>query len=682
MWTKGNYRRIFLDMHINDDKEEYLSKLDPEHIVSVMKEAGAQMLVVKSRPHTGLAMFPTEYGRMHRGLKGRDYVGEMIELCHKNGIAVQCYFSQIFDNYAYETHPEWRMINGEGKGSREYEDYTNDTMFRRGRYGLVCPNNEEYQKYAVNCLAEMTEKYQFESIFMDMPFFPEVCYCPTCRKKYYEVTGREMPTKIEVDSPEFREWQAIRERWMGEFTRMTSDAVHKVRPEVTIEQNLCMIVDPWVYCTTDEVYNNSDYAGGDLYGGYLEASFISKFFRHISKSLPFEFITSRCEPSLSHHTTTKSKDELLQSTMIPLAHDGAVSVCDGMNPDGTIADKFYKNIMKDVFAEAEKYPKYVGEDRELVADVAIWYPTHMKISMSENGGDIVSDKLCKEHIDTKLNMAKILKQEHIPFDVIPSGKIADCKCQVLVIDDIVQILDDEIDEIKKYVEKGGNLYISGHVGHPDLLKLLEAKSMGMTKHNVTYMSPTAEGEDIFVGFDELAPLNIQAHMEQLEFKGEYTVLATLALPYTMTGTKDFASIHSNPPGIFTEQPTVVLKDCGNSKLLWTGSPMENQSPYLTKRTVGRLVKLLIKKPSVQVEAPACVEVIQWKKKDGILLTVFNEQENYPFIPVNDIVITLPETVKNAVDVSAGKELTVTINADGSSSICLPKLELFCFVELK
>ncbi|MBQ7371731.1 MAG: alpha-L-fucosidase [Blautia sp.] len=680
MWTKGNYRRIFLDMHINDADPVYLSKIDPEHIVSVMKDTGAQMLVVKSRPHTGLALFPTKYGRMHRGLKGRDYVGEMIGLCHKNGIAVQCYFSQIFDNYAYDTHPEWRMVNGEGKGSREYEDYTNQSMYRRGRYGLVCPNHEEYRKYAVDCLTEMTEKYEFESIFMDMPFFPEVCYCPSCRKKYYEATGREMPKKIELSSKEFREWQLLREEWMGEFTKLTSQAVKAVRPEVTIEQNICMIVDPWQYCTTELVYENCDYAGGDLYGGFLEGSFISKFFRHISKTLPFEFITSRCEPTLSHHTTTRSKDELLLQTMVALAHDGAISVCDGMNPDGTIADKFYKNTMKAVFSEAAKYPEHIGGD--LISDVAIWFPTRMKISMSEDGGPIVTDKMSKEHIDTKLHMAYILRQEHIPFDVIPSGQIADCASQVLIIDDIVNILDSEMDEIRQYVAKGGSLYISGHVGHPELLKMLEAHSLGLTEHNVTYMSPTKAGETVFDGFDASAPLNIQNRMELLEFSGEYETLATLTLPYTMTGKTEFASIHSNPPGIPTVQPVVVLKKTGASKLLWTGSPIENQSPYLSKKVVGHLVQLLISKPSIHVEAPACVEVIRWAQGDNELLTVFNEQEKYPFIPVAEAAVTLPREVRRAVNLANGEELPVEKREDGSSVIKLSGLDIFQFVKVE
>lgn len=119
MWIEGNYRRSFLDMHIDDWNEEFLSRVDPEGLVKLLKDAGMQQIVVKCRPHTGLAFYPTKTGRMHKGLQGRDYVGEMIQLCHSNGIAVMAYFSQIFDNWAYEKHPEWRMINGYGKTSRE-----------------------------------------------------------------------------------------------------------------------------------------------------------------------------------------------------------------------------------------------------------------------------------------------------------------------------------------------------------------------------------------------------------------------------------------------------------------------------------------------------------------------------------------------------------------------------------
>ncbi len=678
MWTKGNYRRVFLDMHIDDSKEEYLSKLDPESIVRTMKNAGAQMLVVKSRPHTGLALFPTKYGRMHKGLKGRDYVGEMIELCHKNGIAVQAYFSQNFDNWAYENHPDWRMINCDGLNSREKMDYYNATMFSKGRYGLVCPNNEEYRKYVQACLTEMTENYDFESIFLDMPFWPEVCYCPSCRKKYFEATGKEMPRIIDWGNSDFRKWQLLREEWMGEFAKFASDCVKKIKPHVTIEQNLSVMVSSWVYGSSEFIADSCDYAGGDLYGGFLEESFISKYYRNISKTLPFEFITSRCDPTLSYHTTTKSEEELLLYTMTALFHDGAISICDGMNPDGTIATHVYNGTIKNVFEQSQKYCEYVGGD--LSTDVGIWYPTHSKCSWSENGTNIVSGKYCDQYIETQLNMARILRQEHILFDVVPSGKVKDSGNKVLILCNTVTIQDDEMDDIEYFVKNGGNLYVSGHVGHPRLLELMEASDIGMTEHDVTYMNPQVGAGDIFEGFNEIAPLNVQSKMEQLEFEGEYTVLATITLPYTMTGTIEFASIHSNPPGIHTDQPAVVIKNVGKGKILWTAAPLEDSKPYMSKVVVGKLVNMLLEEKKLEIDAPACVEIVEWQKENKKYLGVLNEQESSPFIPVGDIVVKTSERIIKAVCIDTGEKLEIE-EKDNRWVLKIPKLSVFHLIEL-
>lgn len=671
---KGNYRRVFLDMHIDDSDEEYLSKLDEEHIVNMMKECGAQLMVVKGRPHTGVALYPTKFGRMHRGLKGKDYFGRTIRLCHENGIAVQAYFSQIFDNWAYDNHPEWRVINGEGKSSRETEDYENPSLFRRGRYGIVCPNNEEYREYAVNCLKEMTENYSFESIFMDMGFWDEVCYCPSCRKKYFEATGREMPQIVDWESEEFREWQKLREMWLGEFVQLTSNAVKSVRPEVMIEQNLSMMVDPWVFAHTERVSDTSDYAGGDFYGGYMEESFISKFFRNITKREPFEFITSRCEPALFYHTTTKSEDELLLHSMIALMHNGAISVCDGMNPDGTIVDDFYKGTMKNVFCETQKFTEYVGG--KLRADVGIWYPTRLKGSDTENGNQISKNHLDKGHVNAKINMAKILRQEHISFDVVPSNKIETCENQLLIISNVMYIDDASAEAIEKYIMNGGNVYISGAVKNPKLLQMMEAKSIGYTEHNVTYMTPVNSGKMYFEGFDKTAPLNIQAKQALMEFDGEYEVLAQLTLPHTMTGKREFSSIHSNPPGIHTEHPVVVRKRIGKGTLLWTSAMLENQTPYMTKMTTVRLLKSMINTQLYEVKAPACAEVISWEKDEKIYYGVLNEQEQYPFIPVNEMKLTIKEKINRAIDLRTGEALKVTKTENDLTEIVLPELNVF------
>ena len=182
MWTKGNYRRNLMDMHIDDWNEEFLSKVDPEEYVNALSDAHVQCAMVKAKPHTGLCYWPSTTGRMHRGLKDRDFFGEMVTRCHEKGIAVIAYYSQIFDNWAYDNHPEWRLIGPDGKTFREYRGMD---QFRNGRYGICCPNNAGYRAYVKSNLQELNRRYDFEGMFLDMTFWPEICCCPACRERYF-----------------------------------------------------------------------------------------------------------------------------------------------------------------------------------------------------------------------------------------------------------------------------------------------------------------------------------------------------------------------------------------------------------------------------------------------------------------------------------------------------------------
>jgi hypothetical protein len=672
-----------MDMHLDDWNDEFLSKLDPPALVNLMKDAGVQQLVVKSRPHTGLAYFPTKIGRMHKGLHGRDYVGEMIELCHKNNIAVMAYFSQIFDNWAYENHPDWRSINGEGKTSREYEDYNSITMFRKGRYGIVCPNNEDYRAYVKDCLTELTTNYQFESIFLDMPFWPEPCFCPSCRKKYFEATGRELPRIINWNDPENRRWQVLREEWMGDFAAHSTKAVKSIRPEVTIEHNMAVATSPWYMGSTDLIAEQCDYVGGDLYGGYLEQTFICKYYRNLTKALPFVYITSRCDPDLSYHTTTKSEEELLLHAITALVHDGAFSICDGMNPIGTMCEGVYKGIIKKVFSASAPYEKYVGG--EMHSNVAIWFSSRSKYDLSENGNPVALDTYVNrqkgEYIQNPLRMAQILREENIPFTVIPGKKLNKTPDKLLVISNVANIRDEEMAEIEQFLNNGGNLYVSGYPGHPRLLELLEAQYEGRTEHNVTYMRPTESGKRFFTDFDDVSPMAVQNRMELLKFTGNYELLATITLPYTMTGKREFSAIHSNPPGINTDKPAAILKTVGKGKILWVAAPIENSRPYLSRQSVGRMVRELCGKVVFSSNAPAFVEILNWTKNGKIYFAAVNQQETAPIAPMYGIEVAVPYKVKKAKMAESGEDLPVREDGAGSV-ISLPVLKIFHIFEIE
>lgn len=681
MWYEGNYRRIFLDMHIADDQEAYLSNVDPHKLVGMLKDAGAQMIVVKCRSHTGLAMYPTKIGRMHRGLKGRDYVGEMTAECHRHGIAAKAYFSQIFDNYAYERHPEWRMINGLGRTSREEAHYGATSMLRSGRYGILCPNNEEYRQYVRDCLTEILSLYKFETIFLDMPFWPEVCYCPSCRKKYFEATGRELPRKVDWGDPEFREFQYLREKWMGEFAALSTAAVKAAQPETTVEHNMAVACAPWQQATSDLVNDACDYTGGDLYGGLLEESFICKYYRNLTKALPFVYITSRCDPNLQYHTTTKTAEEFLLHGMIALVHNGALSICDGANPDGTLCESVYRGPVKEAFDVSRHYESLVNG--ALQTAVTVWSPSHSKYDWRTNGQPVTDPDpyapYSNDYLTQKLAACGTLRMANIPFDVIPSQKLRNIANELLIVTNVCNIRDEEMSAIEDYVQAGGTLYLSGHIGHPRLWELLECESLGETQHNVTYMEPTAEGKAWLPGFDGASPLALQCPQEQFKIHGDCQVLATLTLPYTMTGVQAFSAIHSNPPGIHTDAPAMILKSVGKGKILYAAAPIEACQPLMSRKAFANIIRRLIGNLPFESDAPDWVEVVGWQKDGKQYYAALNEQERAPYMPICDVSLTVPTAFHSVREPVTGAAIPFEVRA-GRTIIHLPKFNVFQIIE--
>ncbi len=679
MWIEGNYRRNLLDMHIDDWNPEFLSKVDVDGYVEALKDAGMQAAMVKGKPHTGLCYYPTKIGRMHAGLKGYDYFGETIKKCHENGIAVIAYFTQIFDNWAYEEHPSWRVVTAEGKNMREYRGGAN---FKTGRYGIVCPNNQEYRQYVKACLTEMNTMYDFEGMFLDMTFFPEVCYCSSCRERYKKETGRELPRRVDWSDPDWLSYVYKRDEWIADYAKFATGCVKAVKPQVTVEHQFSRITGSWIDGSSEMITEAVDYSGGDYYGGFLQQTFINKYYKNVSPNLPFVYHTSRCDPELAYHTTTKTEEELLLHVITALVHNGAFLLVDGVNPDGSIVPEVYHGLMKRVFSKTKVYEKYVSG--KLRHNAAIWFASHAKYDPSEKSCEMMEKKFWPGfYMEAPVAAASVLRENNVAFEVIGTKNIRNETADVLILSHVAAIRDEEMDEIESYLEKGGNLYISGPVGNERLQKLLGIRVKGRTEHEFTYMSPTKEGKELLKGFDKKMPLTIpmaQVEVEIMDGEG-ITVLATRTLPYTMTGTADFSSIHSNPPGVYTKEPCLILKDTGKNKIIWSAAPIEMSRPFMSRQVFLRLIQSLIGEPVFVSNAPKFVEVLSWEKEGRDYLAVINEQEESPIAPMYDIYIDVGDKGQKARLCPEGRELKTEALENGRLRIYLPKLEIFQMIEM-
>ena len=75
MWFQQSHRRILIDSHIADWDKKFLSKFNPVDYVKRLRSAKASSAMVFASCHLGNCYYPTEIGHQHKGLNGRDVLG-------------------------------------------------------------------------------------------------------------------------------------------------------------------------------------------------------------------------------------------------------------------------------------------------------------------------------------------------------------------------------------------------------------------------------------------------------------------------------------------------------------------------------------------------------------------------------------------------------------------------------
>ncbi len=689
-WYKKSYRRNLVDMHIEDWNDEFMSKFSPEAYVENMKKAQVQSCMIYANSHVGHCYWPTKIGRVHGNMpEGRDWFGEIVNLAHKSGMDAIAYYTVYFVNDEYEMHPEWRMRDANGKSSRE----EGCVSVMGPRYGLVCPNNEEYRKYVDKHVAELIESYKLEGLFYDMNFWPMVCYCDSCRKRYKKETGKEIPTVVDYNDPEWLEFQVKREAWLVDVAEYLWKTIKSRKPEMTIEHNFALAATNRSMSWTDDLTNWVDFNSGDFYGGMDAQNFINKMHNSITKNTPHEFMTSRCYPGLMEdHTSIKPKDMLRLESAMSLANGGAFFFIDAINPDGSMCSEPYE-IIGEVFENTKRYESYLGG--RLSADVAVYYSTSSNFlkqmppySTKENfdaTSHMAAAGWMSEHLAGAVSATRMLKENHIPYTVITKKILKKLdQFSVIVVPNISLMDEDEVAEIKKWVKEGGRLYITCSTPIAMVEEMLGIEFGKMTDSSVTYIYESEANVSILDGvLNRTSPVAIQRAQREVKTNGNAEILAYIGLPYTTPHDFKFASIHSNPPAAVTDIPAILMGNYGKGKVLWSSVSFESAAPqYVSQNKIfANAIRKLIDRPYLFKSSDApCVDItlIDQKEHSRYLVSFVNLQNSIPLIPVCDFkaaINTQGREIAKVCLLPDEKELNFTVT-DGYVDIKIDKLNVF------
>jgi len=656
-WYERYYRRMLLDFHIHEWHPEFLSRFDPEQFADCVAAGRMKSATIMTNTHTGLCNYPTKVGKQHEAWKGRDAIAEMIEALHRRDIAVILYYCTIYTDWYWEQHPEARIVDADGRSDKLLMGNFGNPR----RFSVLCPNNADYRAFVAAQLNELCERYEFEGVWPDMTFWPTVCFCPACRSRYHDEVGGEIPRTINWEDPLWVGFQRKRQQWLLEFIHLVTSTIKNRKPEATVAHQSQTFNHDWLFAPSLEMVDENDWLSADLYGDRNTIGFYAKLFYAVSKKKPFEHLNTWCYPNIHEHVITRTTEELRANVFAAFSNNGAMSFIDAVDPIGTVHRRNYERVAP-IFQELERYEPYAGGN--FCQDIGIYYSFDNVFDPAENSRSLTPARYCFQpgspppgataHRSAALNLARTLQQWHLPFGVVTKKDLSRLsEYQAIALPHVIMLDDGEADALRGYVESGGSLYASKNTSlisregqrHKDfsLADLFGVSYQGETETILTYLDSTASSAELFGEFGAQYPLTLRDSQLLVSARKGAEVLATITLPYSDPEGTKYASILTDPPGIQTQHPALVLNCFGKGKVLYAAGVLESMDHHSQRELLVRLIRSLCPHPPwFEVQGPKCVELTLFDQPEQgrCLLHLLNIQETMPNVPVHGMTVRL------------------------------------------
>jgi len=433
-------RQIHLDFHTSPVCTDVGADFDAQAFARRLKEGNVNSINIFAKCHHGMSYYPTKVGIVHPALTF-DLLGEQIEALHQADIKCPVYVSIMWDDWAAQEHPEWIMIDKDGRASIRPP--------LSGEWGWSTLDvGSGYGEYVLAQVEEICENYAIDGMFFDI----------TWPRPNYSPWGMKRMADAGVEADDDRQAQAFATKVLGEFYDRVSECVHSKAPEASIYYNGAVTPSMrWTlpYMTHFEI---ESLPTSGLWG-YLHYPMFARQAR--TYGIPILGMTGRFHASWADFGGLKTQDQLDYECGVILAAGGAICVGDQLHPSGEL-DKAVYRLTAHSFCRVKTLEPWL-QDAVPTAEVAIQLLDRNELYPP-----------CHSHSYPSAveGAAQMLLESAVQFDIVdPDGAID--KYAVVILADTGEIDSDLAEKLRTYVARGGKLLVSGVAGVADGKFVLE-----------------------------------------------------------------------------------------------------------------------------------------------------------------------------------------------------------------
>ena len=463
--------------HSNSNDVRYCARFDGRQIVRHAVAAHSEYLVMWVRDGD-YAYYDSKLLPKAPGLGQRDPLREAMDEARLARLPVIAYCVVQQGGHFLKAHPEWEMRGADGQP-----------------IGRFCYNSGYLE--AMNAIVAEQLAYGIDGFHIDMVdqgFGPPYgCWCATCRAQFEKEFGHPMPKGATWDAA-WDDMLEFRYRTSERFEKALYAHIKSINPRATVDYNYHGN-PPFSFEVGQRPVQhagNSDFVTGEtgVWGfSALTVGLNAEFYRAAVPQQRVQVAMQR-GVRMYHDQTTRPLNDLRWELLTLLAHGAFVTMVDKTSFDGGLDPVAYERIGA-AFAEAREKRAHFGQAP--VPEVGLYFSSRTR--------DWVGREQPAGYFQSFQGAHKTLVYEHIPYGVILDENATLATLQrfpIVMLPNVGILSAKEVALLRRYVEEGGKLLVTGHSGRFDgtgqplaesaLSELIGAKAKGRLESMDNWMA--------------------------------------------------------------------------------------------------------------------------------------------------------------------------------------------------
>lgn len=408
-----------------------------EQVRELVSWSKPDVIQIHAKGNPGWTTYPSKIGHVPPDL-AKDVLGIWRDLAREGDYAWSIYYNIGRDGEIMARHPEWNRSNRDGS---EIER-------------ALCYHSGVAEGYIWPMLREIIAGYGPDGFWFDGSVFTiRSCYCEACVARFRKEHSAEPPKS--PSDPLWPEFQEMHRQIYREFVAATCREIHALAPGCLITFNWINSLrmperpDPGVAYLTGDIANRVE-------GLSAEAHWYD------GTGVPFDLMTTGHTFIADEKTggtlkIPKPAIQIAQEMAVIIANGGRFNLWDNPSPTSEISAEMHA-MYRDVVAPflRSRQPYCQGTTR--VADVALLHNAAAHYALCEEGSLPFNRK--NNRIE---GATTTLSRLHLDYEMVGDWRLhaQDLAPKLLIVEHPKRLSDADVDGILKYLERGGDVLLTG-----------------------------------------------------------------------------------------------------------------------------------------------------------------------------------------------------------------------------